>query len=68
MPRMSVFVSSMASDSSRRVVDAKVDHFKARAFHHHGDKVLADVVDVAFDRADDHLPDAWRACFGQAAA
>jgi hypothetical protein len=38
-----------------RVVDAEVDDFEARAFHHHADEVLADVVDVALDGADHHL-------------
>src|SRR3989338_720367 len=38
-----------------RVVDAKVFDLEASAFHHHADKVLADVVDVAFDGADHHL-------------
>ena len=40
-----------------RVVDADVDDLEAGAFHHHGDQVLADVVDVALDGADDHLAD-----------
>ena len=38
-----------------RVVDAEVDDFKARALHHHGNEVLADIVDIALDRADHHL-------------
>mmetsp|Transcript_23492 Transcript_23492/g.41379 ORF Transcript_23492/g.41379 Transcript_23492/m.41379 type:complete len:269 (-) Transcript_23492:92-898(-) len=48
-----------------RVVDAKVDHLETGPFHHHRNKVLADVVDVAFDCADDHLAHAGCAGFGQ---
>ena len=35
------------------------------ALHHHGDEVLADVVNVALDGADDHLADLGRAGLGQ---
>ncbi len=48
-----------------RVVDTQIDDFKTGTFHHHRHKVLADVVDVAFDGADDHLADTWCAGFGQ---
>ena len=44
-----------------RIVDAEIDDLEARAFHHHGDEVLADVVDVALDGADHHLAEARRA-------
>ena len=37
------------------VVDAEVDDLESRALHHHADKILADVVDVALDGADHHL-------------
>ena len=42
-------------------VDAEIDHFEARPFHHHPDQVLANVMDVALDGADDHLADRLRA-------
>ena len=48
-----------------RVVDAEVDDLEAGAFQHHRDQVLADVVDVALDRADHHLADLGRAGLGQ---
>ena len=35
-------------------VDTKVDHAEARTLHAHLDQVLADVVDVALDGAQDH--------------
>ncbi|ESY73500.1 hypothetical protein X743_11370 [Mesorhizobium sp. LNHC252B00] len=37
------------------IVDAEVDDVEAGALHHHADKVLANVVDVALDGADHHL-------------
>ena len=43
-------------------VDAEVDHLEPGTLHHHPDQVLADVVDVALDRADHHL--ARRRCPG----
>ncbi len=46
-------------------VDAEVDHVEPRALHHHGHQVLADVVDVALDRADHHLADARRPGLGE---
>ena len=46
-------------------VDTEVDHLESGAFEHHCRQVLADVVDVAFDRADDHLADRLRAGLGQ---
>jgi hypothetical protein len=48
-----------------RVVDADIDDLEARTFHHHGDEVFADVVNVALDRADHHLAEAGRASLGQ---
>ena len=48
-----------------RVVDAQVDDLEAGAFHHHADQVLADVVDVALDRADHHLADLLGTGLGQ---
>ena len=47
------------------IVDPDVDHLETGALHHHRDKVLADVVDVALDRADHHLADLGRAGLGQ---
>ena len=44
-----------------RIVNAEVDDFKAGAFHHHRHQVFADVVDVAFHRADDHFADRFGA-------
>ena len=41
-------------------VDAEVDDLEAGALEHHRDEVLADVVDVALDGADDDLADAAR--------
>ena len=46
-------------------VDAEVDHLEAGALHHHRDQVLADVVDVALDRADHHLADRRRPGLGE---
>ena len=40
-----------------RIVDAKVVNLHPCTFPHHGDKVLADVVDVALDRADHRRAD-----------
>ena len=37
-----------------RIIDAYVEDLKARAFQHHRNKILADVVNVAFHGADDH--------------
>ncbi len=48
-----------------RVVDAQVDDLEAGPFHHHPGQVLADVVDVALDRTDDHGADLFRARLGQ---
>ena len=47
------------------VVDTQVNHLKARTFHHHSDKVFTDVMDVAFDRSDDHLANGLYAGFSQ---
>ena len=46
-------------------VDAEVDDLEAGAFEHHPHQVLADVVDVALDGADDHLADRGRAGLGE---
>ena len=46
-------------------VDAEVEHLEPGAFEHHRDEVLADVVDVALDRADDDLADRLRAGLGE---
>ena len=46
-------------------VDAQVDDLEAGALEHHPDQVLADVVDVALDRPDDHLADRLGARLGQ---
>ena len=48
-----------------RVVDAEVDHLEAGALEHHRDQVLADVVDVALDRADHDLADRLDAGLGE---
>gem|GEM_PF-6812572 len=37
------------------VVDSEVDDVEAGTFHHHADKVLADVVNVALDGTNHHL-------------
>ena len=47
------------------VINTNIDHFKTSAFQHHGDKVLADIVNVSLNRADDHLTDGLRPCLGQ---
>ena len=41
--------------SLRLHIHAEVDDLEARALEHHGDQVLADVVQVALDRADGDL-------------
>ena len=46
-------------------VDAEVDDLEAGALEHHPDEVLADVVDVALDRADDDLADRLGAGLGE---
>ena len=48
-----------------RHVRAQVDDLEAGAFEHHGDQVLADVVQVALDGADDDLAGRRRAARGQ---
>ncbi len=48
-----------------RIVDAEIDHLEAGALEHHADEVLADVVHVALDRADDDLADGRDIGFGQ---
>ena len=39
------------------IVNTKVDHFKAGTFHHHAHEIFADIVNVAFDGANDHFTD-----------
>src|SRR6476660_9735720 len=46
-------------------VDAEVEDLEAGALEHHPDEVLADVVDVALDRADDDLADRLGPRLGQ---
>ena len=46
-------------------VDAQVEDLEAGALEHHPDEVLADVVDVALDGADDDLADRLGAGLGQ---
>ena len=47
-----------SSDVFIRVcIDAKVDDFEASTFHHHGYKVLTDVMNVAFDGANYNFAD-----------
>ena len=48
-----------------RIINAKVDHLKASAFHHHADEVFADVVNVALNGTDHHLADLRRAGLGE---
>ena len=60
--------SSAAEVFLDRVVDAQVDDLEARAFEHHRHQVLADVVDVALDRADDDLADRLDAGLGEQGA
>ena len=40
----------------RRYVSPQIDHLEPPALHHHDDEVLADVVEIALDGADDDLP------------
>ena len=46
-----VFGGSL-DESLRLDVDAEVDHLEPRTLQHHRHQILADVVDVALDRAD----------------
>ena len=48
-----------------RIVDADINDIEAGAFHHHADKILADIMNVAFHRTDDHLAHLRCACFRQ---
>src|SRR6202166_4942450 len=48
-----------------RVVDAEVDDLEAGALKHHRHQVLADIVDVALDGADDDLANRLDAGLGQ---
>ena len=48
-----------------RVVDPDVDHLEPRPLEHHPHEVLADVVDVALDGADDDLADRFGPGLGQ---
>ena len=50
---------------SASVLMPEVEHLEAGALEHHRDQVLADVVDVALDRADDDLADRLRAGLGE---
>ena len=60
-PTMSGWCSSIADDELlRRHLDAEVDHLEAGALEHDVDEVLADVVDVALDRAHQELADGLR--------
>ena len=46
-------------------VDAQVDHLEASALQHHCHQILADVVDIALDSADDHCANARHTGFGE---
>ena len=46
-------------------VDPEIEHLEPGAFEHHADEVLADVVDVALDRADHDLADRLGAGLGE---
>ena len=48
-----------------RVIDAEIHNIETSAFHHHGNEVLADIVDVAFDGPDHHGPKLRCAGFGK---
>ena len=65
MPRMSGFSLRWRQIGFDRVVDAEVDDIEASTFHHHADQVLADIVNVALDCADDHLALFWGAGGGK---
>src|SRR3569833_213587 len=39
------------------IVDPQIDDFEAGALEHHGNEVLADIVDITFDRTDDDFAD-----------
>ena len=46
--------STAATKFSWRNIGAEIDHLESAAFEHGCNDVLADVVQVAFDRPDDH--------------
>ena len=48
-----------------RVVDAEVNHIKTGTFKHHRYKILANVMDIALDRANDHGANTRRPGFRQ---
>ena len=63
---MSGWCSSIAATNfSGRHLDAEVDHLEAGALEHDVDEVLADVVDVALDRAHQELADRLHAGLGE---
>ena len=66
IPKMSGWCSSSAARNlSTSVLMPEVDDFEAGTLEHHRRQVLADVVDVALHRADDHLADRFCAGLGQ---
>ena len=66
MPRMSGLCSSSAAmNLSASVLIPRSNTSKPGALEHHRDEVLADVVDVALDRADDDPADRLRAGLGE---
>src|SRR5690554_896473 len=58
-----VVLADSRDELVRAGVDPQINDFEARALHHHGDQVLADIVDVALDGADHHRADLRRAGF-----
>ena len=66
MPRMSgLCCSSAAMNLSASVLMPRSNDLEAGALEHHPDEVLADVVDVALDGADDDLADRLGAGLGE---
>src|SRR5450631_3037632 len=65
MPRMSGLCLASASRYFHRIVDAEIDDLESGALEHHRYQVLADVVNVALDGADDDLADRFHTGFRQ---
>ena len=59
-----IFLAGAFQNRFARHHHAQVDHFKVVAAEHDADDVLADVVDVAFDRREQHLGAGLLRCAG----
>ena len=47
------------------LVDTNINHLKTGPLHHHRHQIFTNIVNIAFNRPDNHFADRWRAGFGQ---